>query len=156
MDTTKFIDNELSCLLDKLSQEGNKKIYIAGDFNFDLLKIINHTATANFYEKVTSNLLLPLISLPTKINEKNNTLIDNIFTNQINPDIISGNLTVNISDHLPSFMIMPKTNQIHLAKKHNIYSRYLKKFDRENFLLDVMAIDWNLIIVKDDANLSFN
>ena len=53
-------------------------------------------------------------------------------------------------------MIMPKTNQIHLPKKHNIYTRDLKKFDRENFLIDVMAIDWNLTLVKDDANLSFN
>ena len=58
MDPTKFIENELSCLLDKLSQESNKKVYMAGDFNFDLFKIINHTATANFYEKITSNLYI--------------------------------------------------------------------------------------------------
>ena len=31
---------------------------------------------------------------------KNDTLIDNIFTNQLNPDILSGNLTVGISDHI--------------------------------------------------------
>ena len=73
MDTTQFI-------LVKLSQEINKKVYIAGDFNFDLLKMSTHTATSNFYNKATSYLLVPLITLPTKINNKNNTLIDNIFT----------------------------------------------------------------------------
>ena len=37
----------------------------------------------------------------------NNTLIDNIFSNVIDPDIISGNLTATISDHLPQFSIIP-------------------------------------------------
>ena len=85
MDTADFIDSKLSLLMDKLTRERNKKVYIAGDFNFDLLKVASHTATANFYDKITSNLMVPTISLPTKINDKNNTLIDNIFTNQLNP-----------------------------------------------------------------------
>ena len=156
MDTTQFTDNKFNDLLVKLAQERNKKVYITGDFNFDLLKITTHTATSNFYNKVTSNLLVPLITLPTKINNKNNTLIDNIFTNQFNPDTISGNITVNISDHLPSFMITPKANQNHLPKKHNIYTRDLKNFDRENFIADLLATDWNSTIVEDNADLSFN
>ena len=139
-----------------MSLEINKKVYITGDFNFDLLKISDHSATSNFYDKVTSNLLIPLITIPTKINNKNNTLIDNIFTNQFNPDIISGNLTVNISDHLPSFMITPRANQMHLPQKHNIYTRELNNFDRENFLMDILAVDWDSSIIEDDANLSFN
>ena len=53
---------------------------------------------------MTSNLLTPLIIIPTKINSTNDTLIDNIFSNQYNPDTRSGNLTLNISDgHLPSY-----------------------------------------------------
>ena len=76
--------------------------FITGDFNFDLLKTSNHSDTSSFYEKNSSNLLIPHITLPTRINKKNNTLIDNIFSNQYNPDTISGNLTVNISDHYPA------------------------------------------------------
>ena len=110
MSTTEFTDHKLNDLMLKLSLERNKKIYIAGDFNFDLLKTSTHSDTllihlhsdiSNFYNKISSNLLIPLIALPTKSNKKNNTLIDNIFTNQFNPNTISGNLTVNISDHLP-------------------------------------------------------
>ena len=37
------------------------------------------------------------------------TLIDNIFSNVIDPDIISGNLTTTISDHLLQFAIIPNT-----------------------------------------------
>ena len=69
---------------------------------------------------------------------------------------ISGNITVNISNHLPSFMITLRTNQNHLPKKHNIYTRGLKNFDRENFIADLLATDWNSTIVEDNVNLSFN
>ena len=95
----------------------------------DLLKISSNSETTNFYDKVTSNLFFPIITLPTKINGKSNTLIDNIFTNQIIPDVITGNITVNISDHLSSFIIAHKANQNHLPKKHNIYRRDIKNFD---------------------------
>ena len=78
--------------------KNNKKVYIAGDFNFDLLKYSVHSDTADFFDKMTSNLLVPLILVPTKINSKNDTLIDNIFTNQFNSETVSGNLTVNFSD----------------------------------------------------------
>ena len=42
-------------------------------------------------------------------------------------------------------------------KKHNIYIRNTKQFDRENFLLDLLEIDWDstLSCTKNDPNLSF-
>ena len=103
MDVNNFIDDKLDTLVHKLSFEKNKKIFIAGDFNFDFLKISNNTENINCFNKMTSNFLLPIITLHTKINTLNDTLIDNIFTNQYNPDMISGNITVGISDHIPSF-----------------------------------------------------
>ena len=50
---------------------------------------------------------LPLILQPTRITSHSNTLIDNTFSNVIDPDIIPGNLTAKISDHLPQFAIIP-------------------------------------------------
>ena len=55
----------------------------------------------------------------------------------------TGNLSIKISDHLPSFMIVPSQNQNHLPKNHNLYSRKCKNIDRENFVLDYFEIDWN-------------
>ena len=111
-----------------------------------------HNSTSDFFDLLTSNFLLPVISLPTKINSTNNTLIDNIFTNRIDPGLISGNITVGISDHLPSFVIIPESNQNHLPKKHNIYKRDVKNFDRNNFLLDLLEIDWNSILDIESRN----
>ena len=99
MDTNIFNDDYLKDLTDKLSRE-NKNIYISGDFNFDLLKVAVHNETFDFFDIMMSNFLQPLINIPTKINTVNNTIIDNIFTNNLNPDTKSGNLSIGISDLL--------------------------------------------------------
>ena len=105
-----------------------KKVFIAGDFNFDLIQAGSHHETFEFFDTMMSNFLLPVITLPTKVNRIKNTLIDNIFTNHLHPDTKSGNLEVNLSDgHLPSFLIIPRQNQNHLPKRHNIYIPVLRK-----------------------------
>ena len=157
-----FNENHIRELIHKLSIENSKNIFIAGDFNFDLIKASSHQETANFYDLLTSNFLLPMILLPTKINTCTDTLIDNIFTNHFNPDTVSGNLTLAISDHLPSFTIFPKSNQNHIPKRHNLYKRDRSNFkDKEDFMLfreDFINIDWPEILQleKQDPNLSFN
>ena len=97
-------------------------MYKSGDFNFDLLNISSHDKTLNFFNIMTANFLLPLITLSTKINTVYDTLIDNIFTNQFHPEFETGNLAISISDQLPSFMVVSNSNQNHLPKKHNIYT----------------------------------
>ena len=124
MDMDDFNEVKLELLLSKLYWEKNKKTYLVGDFNFDLLKVNSHDETSVFFNKMMSNFLLPVISILTKINTVNDTLIDNIFTNEFNPDLISGNLTEDISDHLPSFLIIPIMNKIKLPKDHNITLRF--------------------------------
>ena len=100
--------------------------------------------------------LLPTITLPTRINNSNNTVIDNILTNHYHPDMKTGNLLIGISYHLTSFLIVPKSNQNHLPKKHNVYKRVTKNFDRENFILDFLDTDWVewLETGKEDINYS--
>lgn len=84
----------MDTLTEKLATE-NKKVYLAGDFNFDLLSTDDND-NFHFFETMMANHLIPTITFPTKINPKKNTVIDNIFTNQINPDIISGNIALAI------------------------------------------------------------
>jgi hypothetical protein len=146
MNESEFVDEHLKDIVDKLSYE-NKKVYIAGDFNYDLLNVSSHNETFSFFDTMMSNFLLPVITLPTKINRGHNTLIDNIFTNNLHPDTKSGNLEINLSDgHLPSFLIIPKQNQNHLPKKHNILIRDKKHFNKENFIQDFQSLNWDEII----------
>ena len=168
-DVNYFNDVHLRPFIFKIALENKKNIHIAGDLNINLLQVTSHHASSEFFDILTSNHILPTISLPTKLNSSgNHTLIDNIFTNVFNPDIISGNSLFNPSDgHLPSFVIIPKPNQNHLPKKHNYYKRNTKKFNPndEDFPIqiclmsqDLKDLDWENILQNDkfDANVAFN
>jgi len=71
--------------------------------------------------------------------------------------MISGNLCISISDHLPSFLLVPHSNNYNNPKQ-TAYRRDSKRFDRENFILDYLAINWDDILQLDenDVNLSLS
>ena len=95
---------------------------------------------------------------PTRITPNSKTLIDNIFSNSPTfSEGISGNITLSISDHLAQFLIIPM-NFGYVLSKIYLYKRDTKNFDREIFLLDLLDIDWSLVIKleKEDPNYSFN
>ena len=54
-------------------------------------------------------------------------------------------------------MIIPEDND-KVPKNLNIYKRDVKNVDRENFLLDLIAVDWDKVLdlEKNDPNESFN
>ena len=107
MDLTNFNCNYLNKLLEDISKE-QKSVFLLESFNVNLLLIyVNLSETNRFLDSLASNSFIPLILQPTRITSHSNTLIDNIFSNVIDPDIISGNLTATISDHLPQFAIIP-------------------------------------------------
>ena len=93
--------------------------------------------------------------MPPLIQRADDTLIDNIFTNEFNPDLVSGNSTLDISDHLPSFLIIPINNK-KLPKDHKMFTRDLNKVDYEYFFLDLLNIDMDEISNNPNANVAFN
>ena len=101
-----FIAN-LNILIGKISKE-NKYCYIMGDFNLNLLNEQLHQLTSEFLDIMYANMLFPTITLPTRITWHSATLIDNIFTNDLNNYTFSGLLLSDISDHLPIFSIFNK------------------------------------------------
>ena len=111
-----------------------------------------HNQTNEFLVSSDSNSFIPLILQPTRITSHSNTLIDNIFSNVIDPDIISGNLTATISDHLPQFSIIPNMFGNISGNKSNIYERDWSKFDWENFILDYFSVDWEDLLKTDELN----
>ena len=111
MDLFEFIQYYLNPLLDKLEKE-QKTVYLLGDLNVDLLKYEQHKATNEFLDCLSSNMFLPHIAQQTRITSHSKTLIDNIFSNYISQDIVSGNLTATISDHLPQLLIAPHIFQM--------------------------------------------
>ena len=99
-----FNNDYLLPIIDRLNLE-NKQIMLVGDFNVDLLKIDLLNDYREFYNTLlTSSLLTPFILQPTRLASK--TLIDNIFFNSLEYQSYSGNLLIEISDHLIQFLIL--------------------------------------------------
>ena len=92
-------------------------------------------------DSLVSNSFNPLILQPTRITSHSNTLIGNIFSNVIDPDVLSGNLTATHSDHLPQFAIIPNMFGNIPSNKFNIYERDWSKSDKENFTLDYFSVE---------------
>ena len=142
-------------LLDKIAVE-DKTCAIMGDFNIDLLKIDTNEDAHNFFTNVTSHFFTPFILQPTRIKSK--TLIYNIFINTIEYPSYSGNLTVQLSDHLFQFTILEGLYKDLTPKNSKIYDRNFKNFSEQEFN-DTMAItDWSNILKLDqnDPNVSMN
>ena len=106
------------CLM--LNKE-NKEVYICGDFNINLLKYDDEIVIQDFYNLMNSNGYLPQINLPTRITDTTMTLIDNIFTNTMNYNNLSGNILIQIADHISQFLSVD-TSKIEY-KKLDIYKR---------------------------------
>ena len=107
MDLSKFNNDYLNSLSEKLLHEKNKHFILMGDFNADLLKYTTDTSTAQFLDLMYPSSLLPQITSPTHISTKSKTLIDNIFSTDSPEEPISGNTITSISDHLAQFLLFP-------------------------------------------------
>ena len=150
-----FNKNYIEPLLEKISLE-NKICSIMGDFNIDLLKINSNTDANSFYTNMTSHFFAPFILQPTRLVSK--TLIDNIFINSIEYPSYSGNLTIQLSDHLFQFTILEGFYKELTPKKQNLYSRNFKCFNEREFIEILDNTNWIPIIAIDlnDPNISLN
>ena len=73
--------------------------HICGDFNIDLLKIKEKKHYNDYFDDIISYGFFPKIILPTRISDHSCTLIDNIFSNNIELRDTSGILMNQLSDH---------------------------------------------------------
>ena len=125
-------------LLDKLSNE-NKDIMIMGDFNVNLINCNDDKNISNFLDTMLSHSFLPFITTPTRITRNTKTLIDNIFYNKPLNDIMSGNLSSIISDHLIQFLIEP--SKFTEKSPQMVYKqRCYKNFDKLQFRADLIKL----------------
>ena len=96
MDVIDFKNNYLSQIFEIVSKE-QKQVFLLGDFNKNLLNYNDHQTTNDFLDLLASNSFTPYILHPTRITSHSKTLIRNIFSNFISPEIIFSNITATIS-----------------------------------------------------------
>ena len=81
---------------------------IEGDWTIHLLKYCVHLGTESFVNNLHTNLLIPVITRPTRFAEFSSTLIDNILTNKPQDLLVAEALICDISDYLLIFFLSKK------------------------------------------------
>ena len=119
-----------------------KPCQVMGDFNINLLSSVQNTDNAEFFNEMTSFNFMPLITAPTRVTSRSKSLIDNIFVNRYDQNIISGNILVGISDHMPQFSLIPEVKNT-TKKNSTIFKRNFKKVNIGNLNRDVENINWH-------------
>ena len=101
---------------------------------------------------MTSNGYLPLIIQPTRITDTSKSLIDNIFTNTFTKESQSGNILLEIADHLTQFVSI---HNVETCPENESY--YFKRDDsnwKEDLFLDDLSIQ-NWETNSEDPNLRY-
>ena len=155
MDVLDFKNNYINQIFEILSTE-QKQVFLLDDFTINLLNYNDHQSANDFLNWLASNSFIPYILHPTRITSHSKTLIDNIFSNYISHEIISGNITATISDHLPQFSFVPNILSNPSTQKSNYYERDWSKFKQENFILDYFDKDWADLLQIDQQNVNFS
>ena len=95
-------------------------IFLSGDFNIDLFKRDSRSGTKQFIDVMYSLGLYPLIIRQSRISATSATLIDNIFTSELDYNIDNGLLINDISDHLPICAVCKRSIVNNVSNSANI------------------------------------
>ena len=146
---TQPFSNHLTKLLDSMSTVRKYDVIIGGDFNIDyqkpspnrkILKDLEHSfgLTQMIKEKTR-----PLYS---------NTTVDLILTN--NPSFMkTGTLDLNISDHLPVFIVRKKVKVKPVTTE--FIGRTYKHYSREILHHKLAHVDWSNFLKEGDPNIQW-
>ena len=135
----------LSYFDESLENYSNGKfVYILGDFNLELLKSETCNYSHNFLLSLQSCHFLPTIDKPTRVHRSSATVIDNIFTNEPDQHILSGNIISDISDHFTQFCTIssPSLKSLHYKYKKKV--RSFSNFSEECFLKELSDLNFSL------------
>ena len=112
----------------------NKLVFIMGDFNINILNYDSHTPTNYFITFLSANNVLPCIHHPSRVSDKSESVIDNIFTNAIG-SLTFGNILTQISDHFSQILVMKNSKIVYnktVSFKHD-FSKLNEQNSTEDF-----------------------
>ena len=128
-----------------------------GDFNINLLKSSTDNEPNLFFNSLSSLFFTPYVLQPTRLHY--NTLIDNIFFNSLEYLSNSGNLLIEISNHLIQFLILEGFVTETALPEINLFKRDFRNFNEREFHDEVVnKVNWDQIcdLDKNNSNISCN
>ena len=101
----------------------------------------NDLKSQEFNNLMASNGFIPHITLATRITDTSMSIIDYIYSNTLSHNTQSGNILIEIADHLLQFLSVDKTKIEY--KNVDLYKKNFKNFDEESFIHDITIQSWN-------------
>ena len=157
----KYIE-KLDNILSGLKRHKNKQILLMGDLNIDLTAYESNLCCQNLINITSNHGLIQIISKPTRVTDHSASLIDHIYTNSIQNVTNSGILTLDLSDHLGTYLNIVLNDKFDRTKfkfKANEQNFEYHKFNAENdekFRKLIADGDWELILHETDAQMRYN
>ena len=120
----------------------NKDIVILGDVNCDLLLDTPDYQTRKLNGVCNSFHLQQLITEATRVTETTETLLDHIYTNNIDKVNGSGVIHTGLSDHSMIYVNLGKIKKMPTHKHKYKTNRSFKKFNDDDFVNDIRKANW--------------
>ena len=158
-DSSVDVFNERLADISNYVQKENKLFYLQGDLNIDLFKHDVHGPTSELLDTIYSYNVYPLITKPTRVTTSSATLIDYIFSNNI--DISYGHtqgiLCTSMSDHFAIFHIAGNMSTSKLTPPVSLkLTRDMRRKFFDKFSAEMPKINWNNLFFINDAQSAFS
>ena len=146
--------NFIKCLENTLSKlKPDCDSLVLGDFNICLLN--NKSKLCKDYKSLLKYYnCKQLVNSPTRVTEKSCTLLDHIFTNNIEKFSQSGVLPMGLSDHYITYCTR-KNIRGHIGTHNTITIRSLKNYSSVEFLDKLRNTNWTNITNCNDVNIAW-
>ena len=151
---TDFISNKLDIV-----KSDKHTCYLLGYLNINLLRHSVHRQTKDFLDIMYSNEFIPLINRPTRVTAETATIIDHIYTNDLNATRMTaqGILVTDITDHYPVFHFsQPFGNSQSNEDEGFFYTRRITQSNMKLFKYLVSQSTWSEILNKPRCNDAFD
>ena len=152
----KFTNHVKSVVTKVQSERDGKEVILCMDHNLDLLKCHLHEPTRIFLDNLVEKGAFPTITHPTRITQTSATLIDNTFVSRkLHLSFDSGILLTDISDHLPSLVLLEQTKFLNKDPLEFV-TRNLNDHKLNLINEKLYDIDWNGNLTSSNVNSTFN
>ena len=129
-------------------------MFFLGDWNIDLLRQNSNPAVSNFIRMMHSYSCFPLITKPTRATCNSTTLIDNIWSTEIERNIRNMILYTDISDHFPIVSTFTNHRERNFSKQ-TIHKRTFPSTSIRKFVELIRETNWNNIYTCSCASKGF-
>ena len=140
-------------LLEKTNKSDTTYI-ICTDSNINLLKLTHCNLSQKYLELIHNYGFLQLVKKATRVQNETFSLIDHILLKNERSEPLTGVVPIDISDHFPTFLSLKE--HCKSAKHKIITTRNLSQHNITNFKTALMELNWQNVLIQNDANSAFN